>query len=93
MTDQNKQKPSTAKASSAANVRLLQKYDGNKYNPRSYTRGHLFYENSEVALCGFKFKHRSAPVIEKEYNSYEELPFIPELKKLCLKCHDIACRA
>ena len=68
---------------------LMQIYDGNQ-SSKKYTPGHLFSQNSSISLCGFKFKRKAAPVVENEYDSYNRLPFVPELKKLCIKCHKIA---
>ncbi len=54
-----------------------QLYDANVYNPRSYTPGHLFKDESNVALCGFRFKKNAA-------TSYDSNP-----RKVCRKCQKI----
>ena len=52
----------------------VQKYDGNQYNLRGYTPGHLFKDGLEVSLCGFRFGRMAAVL-------YDQNP-----QKVCKKC-------
>ncbi len=54
-----------------------QLYDANVYNPRSYTPGHLFKDESDAALCGFRFNKKAAKCLD------------PNMKKVCKKCQKI----
>ena len=68
---------------------LSQYYDGNIYNPRKYTPGHLFENSANISLCGIKKAKMSAPVFERKYSSVQEIGI---LSKCCLKCKSVAAK-